>query len=106
MAVVNPATSGALRSVAGKASAVGAVDRTFSAPKSVGAVWALANPELHRSIGFLVASYDERRRRPVSCREDPAAPTDAAGCPPAPLGRPEAGEMMNPAHAREVWCHG
>jgi hypothetical protein len=100
MAVVSPATSGALRSVGGNASAVGAIDRTFSAPKSVSAVWALASPELHWSVGFLVASYDERQRRPLSCREDLAAPTDAAGCPPTPLGRPAAGEMMTPAHQR------
>jgi conjugative relaxase-like TrwC/TraI family protein len=50
MAVVNPATGAPLRRVGGNASAVGAIDCTFSAPKSVSAVWALASPGLRASI--------------------------------------------------------
>jgi TrwC relaxase len=50
MAVVNPATGGPLRRVGGNGSAVGAIDCTFSAPKSVSAVWALASPELRSGI--------------------------------------------------------
>jgi conjugative relaxase-like TrwC/TraI family protein len=50
MAVVNPATGGPLRRVGGNGSAVGAIDCTFSAPKSVSAVWALGDPELRHGI--------------------------------------------------------
>jgi conjugative relaxase-like TrwC/TraI family protein len=50
MAVVNPATGERLRRVGGNGSAVGAIDCTFSAPKSVSAVWALAGPELREGI--------------------------------------------------------
>jgi conjugative relaxase-like TrwC/TraI family protein len=50
MAVVNPATGQALRRVGGNGNAVGAIDCTFSAPKSVSAVWALASPELREEI--------------------------------------------------------
>lgn len=50
MAVVNPATGGPLRRVGGNGNAVGAIDCTFSAPKSVSAVWAMASPELREAI--------------------------------------------------------
>ncbi len=50
MAVINPATGGLLRRVGGNGDAVGAIDCTFSAPKSVSAVWALAGPELRGGI--------------------------------------------------------
>jgi len=50
MAVVNPATGGPLRRVGGNGDAVGAIDCTFSAPKSVSAVWALASPALRSGI--------------------------------------------------------
>jgi conjugative relaxase-like TrwC/TraI family protein len=50
MSVVNPANGGPLRRVGGNGSAVGAIDCTFSAPKSVSAVWALASPELRSGM--------------------------------------------------------
>jgi conjugative relaxase-like TrwC/TraI family protein len=50
MAVQNPATGGRLRAVGAGGSAVAAIDATFSAPKSVSAVWALAGPELRVGI--------------------------------------------------------
>ena len=50
MAVRNPATGEQLRSVGAGGSAVAAIDATFSAPKSVSAVWALGSPELRQEI--------------------------------------------------------
>ncbi len=50
MAVQNPATGGRLRAGGAGGSAVAAIDATFSAPKSVSAVWALASPELRAEI--------------------------------------------------------
>lgn len=50
MAVVNPATGGPLRRVGGNGNAVGAIACTFSAPKSVSVVWALASPDLRGGI--------------------------------------------------------
>jgi conjugative relaxase-like TrwC/TraI family protein len=50
MAVTNPKTGGPLRRSGGNGSAVGAIDCTFSAPKSVSAVWALAGPGLRERI--------------------------------------------------------
>jgi len=50
MAVQNPATGGRLRAGGAGGSAVAAIDATFSAPKSVSAVWALASPELRAGI--------------------------------------------------------
>jgi conjugative relaxase-like TrwC/TraI family protein len=50
MAVQNPATGGRLRAGGAGGSSVAAIDATFSAPKSVSAVWALASPELRAGI--------------------------------------------------------
>ncbi len=50
MAVRNPATGGQLRAGGAGGEAVAAIDATFSAPKSVSAVWALASPELRAAI--------------------------------------------------------
>jgi len=50
MAVRNPATGGRLRAGGAGGSAVAAIDATFSAPKSVSAVWALGSPELRAGI--------------------------------------------------------
>ncbi|MGI8559110.1 MAG: MobF family relaxase [Solirubrobacteraceae bacterium] len=50
MAVRNPATGEQLRAGGAGGSAVAAIDATFSAPKSVSAVWALASPELRAGI--------------------------------------------------------
>jgi len=50
MAVRNPATGGRLRSGGAGGEAVAAIDATFSAPKSVSAVWALSSPELREQL--------------------------------------------------------
>jgi len=50
MAVRNPSTGGRLRAGGAGGSAVAAIDATFSAPKSVSAVWALASPQLRAGI--------------------------------------------------------
>jgi conjugative relaxase-like TrwC/TraI family protein len=50
MAVQNPATGGRLRAGGAGGSAVAAIDATFSAPKSVSVVWALASPQLRAEI--------------------------------------------------------
>ncbi len=50
MAVRNPATGGALRAGGAGGEAVAAIDATFSAPKSVSAVWALSSPELREQL--------------------------------------------------------
>ncbi|MHB1571604.1 MAG: MobF family relaxase, partial [Solirubrobacteraceae bacterium] len=50
MAVQHPETGLALRRAGGNGQAVSALDLTFSAPKSVSAVWALASPELRSAI--------------------------------------------------------
>ncbi len=50
MAVRRPDTGGELRRVGASGEAVGALDATFSAPKSVSAVWALGSPELRGRI--------------------------------------------------------
>jgi len=50
MAVQNPVTGERLRAGGAGGSAVAAIDATFSAPKSVSAVWALASPELRAGI--------------------------------------------------------
>ncbi len=50
MAVCNPSTGERLRAGGGGGSSVAAIDATFSAPKSVSAVWALASPELRGEI--------------------------------------------------------
>jgi conjugative relaxase-like TrwC/TraI family protein len=50
MAVQNPATGGRLRAGGAGGSSVAAIDATFSAPKSVSAVWALASPELRAQL--------------------------------------------------------
>ena len=50
MAVRRPDTGQALRRVGGSGEAVCAIDATFSAPKSVSAVWALARPDLRERI--------------------------------------------------------
>ncbi|MDQ2896178.1 MAG: relaxase domain-containing protein [Actinomycetota bacterium] len=50
MAVQNPAAGGRLRAGGAGGSSVAAIDATFSAPKSVSAVWALASPELRGEI--------------------------------------------------------
>jgi len=50
MAVRHPGTGRQLRSVGAGGEAVAAIDATFSAPKSVSAVWALSSPELRAQI--------------------------------------------------------
>jgi len=50
MDVRNPATGKQLRSVGAGGEAVAAIDATFSAPKSVSAVWALGSPELREQL--------------------------------------------------------
>jgi conjugative relaxase-like TrwC/TraI family protein len=50
MAVRRPDSGEELRRVGGSGAAVAALDATFSAPKSVSAVWALAGPELRSEI--------------------------------------------------------
>ncbi len=50
MAVRNPATGEMLRSGGAGGEAVAAIDATFSAPKSVSAVWALSSPELRAGL--------------------------------------------------------
>jgi len=50
MKVRNPATGGALRAGGAGGEAVAAIDATFSAPKSVSAVWALGSPELRAAL--------------------------------------------------------
>jgi conjugative relaxase-like TrwC/TraI family protein len=50
MAVRHPGTGRSLRPVGANGEAVAALDATFSAPKSVSAVWALAGPELRARI--------------------------------------------------------
>ncbi len=50
MAVQNPATGAQLRAGGAGGTSVAAIDATFSAPKSVSAVWALASPELRAGI--------------------------------------------------------
>ncbi len=50
MAVQNPATGERLRAGGAGGTAVAAIDATFSAPKSVSVVWALASPELRAGI--------------------------------------------------------
>ena len=50
MAVRRPDTGEELRRVGGSGEAVAAIDATFSAPKSVSTVWALARPELRAEI--------------------------------------------------------
>jgi len=50
MAVCNPATGGALRAGGAGGEAVAAIDATFSAPKSVSAVWALGSPGLREQL--------------------------------------------------------
>ena len=50
MDVRRPDTGAELRRVGGSGEAVAAIDATFSAPKSVSTVWALARPELRAQI--------------------------------------------------------
>jgi conjugative relaxase-like TrwC/TraI family protein len=50
MAVRRPDTGEELRRVGGSGEAVAAIDATFSAPKSVSAVWALAGPDLRSQV--------------------------------------------------------
>ena len=50
LAVRRPDTGQALRAVGATGEAVAALDATFSAPKSVSAVWALAGPELRAGV--------------------------------------------------------
>ena len=50
MAVRRPDTGAELRRVGGSGEAVAAIDATFSAPKSVSTVWALARPALRAEI--------------------------------------------------------
>ncbi len=50
MAVQNPSTGGRLRAGGAGGSAVAAIDATFSAPKSVSVVWALASPQLRAQL--------------------------------------------------------
>ena len=50
MHVEHPVSGELLRRVGGNGEAVSAIDATFSAPKSVSAVWALASPELRSEL--------------------------------------------------------
>jgi conjugative relaxase-like TrwC/TraI family protein len=50
MAVRYPGTDRSLRRVGGSGEAVAALDATFSAPKSVSAIWAVADPDLREAI--------------------------------------------------------
>lgn len=50
MAVRRPDSGQLLRRAGGSGEAVSAIDATFSAPKSVSAIWALADPELRQRI--------------------------------------------------------
>ena len=50
MAVRRPDTGEPLRRAGGSGGAVAALDATFSAPKSVSAIWAVADPELRAEI--------------------------------------------------------
>jgi conjugative relaxase-like TrwC/TraI family protein len=50
MDVRRPDTGSELRPIGGSGEAVAALDATFSAPKSVSAVWALGSPELRERI--------------------------------------------------------
>jgi len=50
MKVEHPRTGGRLRSGGAGGSSVAAIDATFSAPKSVSAVWALSSPELRAAL--------------------------------------------------------
>jgi len=50
MAVRNPGTGEPLRAGGAGGEAVAAIDATFSAPKSVSAVWALGSPELRAAL--------------------------------------------------------
>ena len=50
MAVRRPDTGQELRPAGGSGEAVAAIDATFSAPKSVSAVWALAHPDLRAQL--------------------------------------------------------
>jgi conjugative relaxase-like TrwC/TraI family protein len=50
MSVRHPDTGLPLRRVGGNGEAVSAIDATFSAPKSVSAIWALASPELRAQL--------------------------------------------------------
>ncbi len=61
MAVRRPDTGAALRRVGGSGETVAAIDATFSAPKSVSAVWAVGSPDLRGS------STRTRGRSTVRC---------------------------------------
>jgi conjugative relaxase-like TrwC/TraI family protein len=75
MAVRHPRTGDALRAVGASGEAVAALDATFSAPKSVSAMWALADPQLRqaieqaheqaidRAVGYAVGQVAMTRRR-------------------------------------------
>ncbi|MDQ2759870.1 MAG: relaxase domain-containing protein [Actinomycetota bacterium] len=63
MAVRRPGTGTALRRVGGSGEAVAAIDATFSAPKSVSAVWALGSPELR---GRIERSHEQAIDRALS----------------------------------------
>ena len=75
MHVEHPTSGEMLRRVGGNGEAVSAIDATFSAPKSVSAVWALAGPELRaqleaaqeeavdRALSYAVEQVPMTRRR-------------------------------------------
>jgi conjugative relaxase-like TrwC/TraI family protein len=75
MGVRHPETGEMLRRVGGNGEAVCAIDATFSAPKSVSVVWALASPELRaeiescqeravdRAVAYATAQVEMTRRR-------------------------------------------
>jgi conjugative relaxase-like TrwC/TraI family protein len=75
MGVRHPETGEMLRRVGGNGEAVCAIDVTFSAPKSVSVVWALASPELRgqiesvqeravdRALAYATAQVEMTRRR-------------------------------------------
>ena len=75
MTVRHPESGEALRRVGGNGEAVCAIDATFSAPKSVSVVWALASPELRgeieaaqeravdRALAYAIEHVEMTRRR-------------------------------------------
>jgi conjugative relaxase-like TrwC/TraI family protein len=63
MAVRRPDTGGPLRRAGASGEAVAALDATFSAPKSVSAIWAIADPELRAALAYSVERVAMIRQR-------------------------------------------
>ena len=101
MDVRRPDTGGELRRVGASGEAVAALDATFSAPKSVSAVWALGSPELRerieaaheiaidRALGYAVRHVPMLRQRvdaDTVLHVDSLISTDGSAGGRAPLG--------------------